>query len=64
MSEDMSEATAMATSLVASSQDQTRGLLLAISSSIFIGSSFIIKKKGLRIASATGVRAGAHPHAL
>lgn len=47
--------------LAASNQDQTRGLLLAISSSIFIGSSFIIKKKGLRLASATGLRAGAVP---
>lgn len=47
--------------LAASNQDQTRGLLLAISSSIFIGSSFIIKKKGLRLASASGLRAGAVP---
>ena len=34
------------------------GLLLAVSSSIFIGTSFIIKKKGLRRASTFGVRAG------
>lgn len=34
------------------------GLLLALSSSIFIGTSFIIKKKGLRRASTFGVRAG------
>ena len=39
--------------------DETKGLLLALSSSIFIGSSFIIKKKGLRLAALTGVRAGA-----
>lgn len=35
------------------------GLGLAVSSSIFIGSSFIIKKKGLlRVAQSSGVRAG------
>ncbi|MEW5307685.1 MAG: hypothetical protein WDW36_010063 [Sanguina aurantia] len=39
--------------------DQTIGLLLAISSSIFIGSSFIIKKRGLRLAGSSGLRAGA-----
>lgn len=38
--------------------DNTKGLLLAISSSIFIGSSFIIKKKGLMNAGNNGVRAG------
>lgn len=38
--------------------DQTIGLVLAISSSVFIGSSFIVKKRGLRIAGSTGVRAG------
>jgi magnesium transporter len=40
-------------------EDQQLGLLLAISSSIFIGSSFIIKKRGLRKAGASGTRAGA-----
>lgn len=40
--------------------DQAKGLVLAISSSIFIGSSFIIKKKGLRIAGSAGLRAGDH----
>ncbi|GMH37361.1 hypothetical protein BSKO_05234 [Bryopsis sp. KO-2023] len=40
------------------SSDQAKGLFLAISSSIFIGSSFIIKKKGLKIAGASGKRAG------
>jgi len=40
-------------------QDQTLGLLLAISSSAFIGSSFIVKKRGLRKAGASGTRAGA-----
>jgi hypothetical protein len=39
--------------------DQSIGLLLALSSSIFIGSSFVIKKRGLRRAGTTGVRAGA-----
>ncbi|XP_075487200.1 putative magnesium transporter NIPA2 [Primulina tabacum] len=37
--------------------DNVRGLALAISSSIFIGSSFIIKKKGLKRAGASGTRA-------
>lgn len=39
-------------------RDQTIGLLLAMSSTIFIGSSFIIKKQGLRKAGAAGSRAG------
>eukprot|EP00882_Tetradesmus_deserticola_P018745 GHRQ01020131.1.p1 GENE.GHRQ01020131.1~~GHRQ01020131.1.p1 ORF type:complete len:181 (+),score=3.34 GHRQ01020131.1:246-788(+) len=39
-------------------QQETIGLALAISSSVFIGSSFIIKKRGLRAAGATGIRAG------
>ncbi|XP_009624165.1 putative magnesium transporter NIPA3 isoform X2 [Nicotiana tabacum] len=41
------------------SSDNVKGLCLAISSSLFIGSSFIIKKKGLQKAGASGVRAGA-----
>ncbi|WIA13133.1 hypothetical protein OEZ85_006728 [Tetradesmus obliquus] len=40
-------------------QQETIGLVLAISSSAFIGSSFIIKKRGLRAAGAAGIRAGA-----
>lgn len=40
-------------------KEQSIGLALAISSSIFIGSSFIIKKRGLRVAGASGLRAGA-----
>lgn len=40
--------------------DQAKGLVLAVSSSIFIGSSFIIKKKGLRVAGSAGLRAGDH----
>lgn len=41
--------------------DNIKGLALAVSSSVFIGSSFIIKKRGLRIAGSHGVRAGASP---
>lgn len=41
------------------SSDQMVGLVLAVSSSLFIGASFIIKKKGLRSAGTTGIRAGA-----
>ncbi|ERN10060.1 hypothetical protein AMTRI_Chr06g172690 [Amborella trichopoda] len=40
------------------SMDNVRGLILALSSSIFIGSSFIVKKKGLKRAGFSGVRAG------
>ncbi|XP_019174785.1 PREDICTED: probable magnesium transporter NIPA2 [Ipomoea nil] len=42
--------------------DNVHGLVLALSSSIFIGSSFIIKKKGLMKAAATGKRAGSGGH--
>lgn len=35
------------------------GLALALASSAFIGCSFIIKKRGLRVAGSSGVRAGA-----
>ena len=42
------------------SSDNIHGLVLALSSSVFIGSSFIIKKKGLMKAGATGTRAGFH----
>lgn len=38
--------------------DNTRGLILAMVSSAFIGSSFILKKKGLKRAAAAGTRAG------
>ncbi|KAL8027829.1 hypothetical protein ABFS82_14G119600 [Erythranthe guttata] len=38
--------------------DNTRGLILAIVSSLFIGTSFILKKKGLLRAAAAGTRAG------
>jgi magnesium transporter len=40
------------------SDDNVKGLCLAVSSSIFIGSSFIVKKKGLRAAGTQGLRAG------
>ncbi|XP_039048295.1 probable magnesium transporter NIPA3 [Hibiscus syriacus] len=40
------------------SLDNVKGLVLAISSSLFIGASFIVKKKGLKKAGASGVRAG------
>lgn len=39
--------------------DNLKGFILALLSSVFIGASFIIKKKGLRRAAAvSGVRAG------
>ncbi|KAG1363596.1 putative magnesium transporter NIPA4 [Cocos nucifera] len=41
------------------SADNIKGLVLALSSSFFIGASFIVKKKGLKKAGASGVRAGA-----
>lgn len=40
------------------SSDNLIGLVMALSSSIFIGSSFIIKKMGLRKAASNGKRAG------
>ncbi|CAB78422.1 hypothetical protein [Arabidopsis thaliana] len=40
------------------SPDNIHGVILAVSSSIFIGSSFIIKKKGLKKAGVSGARAG------
>lgn len=40
------------------STDNIKGLVLALSSSLFIGSSFIIKKKGLKKAALSGIRAG------
>lgn len=44
------------------SSDNVHGFVLAVSSSIFIGSSFIIKKKGLKKAATTGTRAGSGGH--
>ncbi|XP_073310383.1 probable magnesium transporter NIPA4 isoform X1 [Primulina huaijiensis] len=40
------------------SSDNIKGLVLGLSSSFFIGASFIVKKKGLKKAGASGVRAG------
>lgn len=40
------------------SADNLKGLVLALSSSFFIGASFIVKKKGLKKAGASGIRAG------
>lgn len=40
------------------SSDNMKGLCLGLSSSFFIGVSFIVKKKGLKKAAASGVRAG------
>uniref|UniRef100_A0A7N0TI42 Probable magnesium transporter n=1 Tax=Kalanchoe fedtschenkoi TaxID=63787 RepID=A0A7N0TI42_KALFE len=46
------------------SAENLKGIVLAVSSSVFIGGSFIIKKKGLkRAAVASGVRAGVGGHA-
>ncbi|XP_042486518.1 probable magnesium transporter NIPA2 [Macadamia integrifolia] len=44
------------------SSDNLKGLFLAISSSFFVGSSFIVKKKGLKKAEAKGRRAGSGGH--
>lgn len=39
--------------------DNEKGLILAVASSLFIGTSFILKKKGLkRAAASSGTRAG------
>ena len=38
--------------------DNSKGLILAVASSAFIGSSFILKKKGLKRAGASATRAG------
>ncbi|KAJ9555658.1 hypothetical protein OSB04_010272 [Centaurea solstitialis] len=44
------------------SSDNIHGLILALASSVFIGSSFIIKKKGLMKAGVSGIRAGSGGH--
>jgi hypothetical protein len=44
------------------SLDNLRGFALATSSSAFIGSSFVIKKIGLKKAGDAGVRAGCASH--
>lgn len=43
---------------VKAAREEMIGLGLAMSSSIFIGASFIVKKRGLRMAGSTGLRAG------
>lgn len=45
------------------SKDNVTGLILAVSSSVFIGSSFIIKKMGLKKAGTTGKSAASGGHA-
>ncbi|KAL1226010.1 putative magnesium transporter NIPA6 [Cardamine amara subsp. amara] len=37
--------------------DNGKGLILAVASSVFVGSRFILKKKGLKRAGAIGTRA-------
>ncbi|GMI64337.1 hypothetical protein like AT4G13800 [Hibiscus trionum] len=44
------------------SSDNVHGFVLAVSSSVFIGSSFIIKKQGLKKAGASGPGAGQGGH--
>jgi hypothetical protein len=46
------------------SSDNAKGLVLAVSSSAFIGASFIVKKMGLRRAADSGVRAGESARSL
>jgi hypothetical protein len=48
----------MAETEIGMSTDNIKGLVLALSSSLFIGASFIVKKKGLKTAGASGIRAG------
>ena len=40
------------------SSDNIKGLVLALSSSFFIGASFIVKKKGLKKVATSGLKAG------
>ncbi|CAI5480955.1 unnamed protein product [Closterium sp. Yama58-4] len=42
--------------------DRTKGLVLAVTSSVFIGGSFIVKKKALRMSAVSGIRAGMGGH--
>jgi len=41
--------------------ENSKGLVLAVASGVFIGASFILKKKGLKQAATHGTRAGLHP---
>ncbi|XP_075501875.1 putative magnesium transporter NIPA4 isoform X3 [Primulina tabacum] len=55
---DTGAADAMSDAYKGMSSDNIKGLVLGLSSSFFIGASFIVKKKGLKKAGASGVRAG------
>ncbi|CAL9112822.1 unnamed protein product [Musa acuminata var. zebrina] len=57
-STDAASAGSWVESYTSMSSDNIKGLVLALSSSSFIGASFIVKKKGLKKAGASGVRAG------
>ncbi|RRT62185.1 hypothetical protein BHE74_00021461 [Ensete ventricosum] len=57
-STDAASAGSWVESYTGMSSDNIKGLVLALSSSSFIGASFIVKKKGLKKAGASGVRAG------
>merc|ERR1719399_985909 len=52
-------ATSWREAVINPSQEHAKGVTLAVSSGIFIGASFIIKKKGLMAAGQTGLRASA-----
>ncbi|XP_057872980.2 probable magnesium transporter NIPA4 isoform X1 [Cryptomeria japonica] len=54
----IAESSGGSSAATALSSDNINGLVLALSSSLFIGASFIIKKKGLKRAGASGIRAG------
>ncbi|XP_047962507.1 probable magnesium transporter NIPA4 [Salvia hispanica] len=58
MASEQAATDAMSDSYRGMSSDNIKGLVLALSSSFFIGASFIVKKKGLKKAGASGVRAG------
>ncbi|KAJ7537814.1 hypothetical protein O6H91_11G022900 [Diphasiastrum complanatum] len=57
-SEQMSTLHSGTDQYASASADNHKGLFLALSSSVFIGGSFIVKKKGLKRAGTSGVRAG------
>lgn len=55
---ESSSGDASSSSFMYMTSDNVKGLILALSSSLFIGASFIIKKKGLKKAGSSSVRAG------
>ncbi|KAI5068615.1 hypothetical protein GOP47_0016960 [Adiantum capillus-veneris] len=55
---ESSSGDASSSSFMYMTSDNVKGLILALSSSLFIGASFIIKKKGLKKAASSSVRAG------